>query len=441
VERLKLSPLSVLRADHAIVSLRIGFRSDSDHSFHDNIVTLVNHLSGRLPSEVHQGARRDDYAVSVVAVHEDGDDDSNTNCGTVDLAIPGRAFPPEHGFPLLIAIAAFGSVYSNVVEYHLLDIELPELHLASFKGPFHGGNGIATRLDDQRVSFGVVLRPRFHSSPELLTRYVHDFVAAGIDYIVDDELTTPEPVKAFDERITTIRNAIDRGMLARQKHHRDAHKPIFIATVTSRTTLAIQLAEQAVKAGADGVMVNPIVMGFDVLQSLASDADFKGLVIANMIGRSLLTGGPNFRFSPVLLCKLTRLAGADAMYIQPFAGQIRNPRKSAAEYEAALNHPLSATGNHRPSAAIMSGGMGFAELAENERIYEGPLMLSIGERCALAWDRGVSANTIMECLRSIRSALVSDDRETLEHALVKLQSQSNQHRNCLDVFGADALVS
>ena len=440
MKRLRLSPRSVLQHDHALVTVRIGFRNDDGATFQDNIVTLVEHLSGRMPAEA-SSAVKDDYAVSVVSVREDGSEDSNTNCGTVEFAVPDLAFPADHGYPLLLAISTFGSVFSSVVEYQLIDIELPERYLSTLQGPFHGAEATVQMMGDKRVAHGIVLRPRFHATEELLTDYVREFVAAGIDYIVDDELTTPEPLREFCGRISIIRRAIEAGLRSRKGSQRHCPSPIFIATVTSRTTTAIDLAKRAVVAGADGVMINPIVMGFDVLQSLAEDSSFSGLAIANMIGRSLLTGGPRYRISPVLLCKLTRLAGADAIYIQPFAGQIRNPTKSAAEYEAVLTQQLSSGTSHHASTAIMSGGMGLAELVANEKIYEGPLMLSIGERCAAAWDRGAPPSVVLDCLRETRDAVAEGGREALERALLKLRDRGRHHRECLEIFGADSLVN
>jgi ribulose 1,5-bisphosphate carboxylase large subunit-like protein len=382
------------------------------------------------------GRSPDDYLIKVVSFEEDGGDEEETNFGSVELAIPIKAVPVEHGLPLVIAIVTFASVFSHVVEYQVLDIDFPESHLVAFPGPAYGADRIMSLHQNRRVLIGMVLRPRFHSSPQHLSTYVRDFVEAGVDFVLDDELTTPEPSREFGNRIELIVKAVQKGS-GQGKDNRAT----FIATVTSRTTLAIQLAKQACSLGVDGIMLNPMVMGYDVIQSLAAAADFEGLVVANMIGRSLLTGGRNFRFSPTLLCKLTRLVGADAMYIQAFVGAIKNPRKTAAQYEVALTSEFSAASVHRSSAAIMSGGLGLAEVAENPEIYGGPLMLSIGERCARAWEEGVSAKAVMRCLRSYLDAVATHDRAIIEDTLMRLYEKDAEYQTCLTVFGADEVVA
>jgi hypothetical protein len=217
-------------------------------------------------------------------------------------------------------------------------------------------------------------------------------------------------------------------------------RPVYIANVLAGTPRALELAHRAIDAGADGIMVNPIVMGYDVIHALASDPGFSGLIVANFIGRSLVTGGNQFRVSPILLCKLTRLTGADAMYMQPFVGAIRNPRKAASHYESALCRPFSPSRQIRPSVGVMTGGLALSEFFGNQDIYSGPLMLTLTERCALAWDRGLRPRIVFDCIAAIRTAMAEQDRRHVQEVVVELAGKSSGHRDCLEILGIDGLA-
>src|SRR5438105_4924180 len=179
--RLELTPRRLLHDDHIIVRLRIGFTKQTELSFTENVVDLVNQISGQtLASNPTARSLR----LKVISCDEDGGDESDANCGSIELAIPAAAAPSEHGLPLILAIASFGSVFAHVNEYQLLDIDFPDSHLRELPGPSLGADHVMARHGGKRVSLGLVLRPRFRADPALLSRYVRDFVREGIDYIV-----------------------------------------------------------------------------------------------------------------------------------------------------------------------------------------------------------------------------------------------------------------
>jgi ribulose 1,5-bisphosphate carboxylase large subunit-like protein len=419
-----------------ILSVRIAFQDNTPEAFPELILGLVADIASRVPASDPSHAEdplRDECGIKVVSFDEDDPDSGSANSGIVQLAIPLAVAPPEHGLPLLLAIAGYGSVFSSVREFHVLDLEIPDAYLESFSGPANGAEHIFGD-SEELAQLGIVLRPRFHTSKELLAEYVREHVAAGVDFIFDDELTVGTSQLDFDARISTVVEAIDAAAGDRDR------RPVYIANVLASHPRALELARRVLDDGADGIMVNPIVMGYDAIQELAGSDEFGGLVVANFIGRSLLTGGKQFRISPVLLCKLARLAGADAMYIQPFAGTIRNPRQAAALYESALCNDFSPKQEFRKSVGVMSGGLALTEYFTNQEIYKGPLMLTLSERCAQAWESEVRPGVVFECIGSIKAAMAATDQKHLEQTLVELSGRSQGHRQCLEILGIDGLA-
>jgi ribulose 1,5-bisphosphate carboxylase large subunit-like protein len=428
-----LAARRLVQDDHILLKLRVAFDLGLGRAFPENVRELVCEIASRVPTTQPGHSldpMTDDCGIKVVSLDEDGDDHTDANSGTVELAIPLAVAPAQFGLPLLLAIAGYGSVFASVREYQVLDLELPETYLSHFSGPAVGVEGIFEPFPDQRALLGIVLRPRFQSSEKLLFEYVAEHVAAGVDFVFDDELTVGNSLISFDMRVATVRRAIDAASDSQRR-------PIYIANVLAGTERALALARQAGEEGADGVMVNPIVMGYDVLRELAADITFPRILVANFIGRSLVTGGGQYRISPTLLCKLARLAGADAMYIQPFAGSIRNPEKAASQYESALWSPFSAATPFRESVGVMSGGIALTEFFRNQDIYGRPLMLTLTERCAQAWEQGIRPGIVFSCISEIAAAVRSGSR--VGEVLLSLDRRSSDHRICLEILGVEGL--
>ena len=203
--RLKLAQRRLYQDDHIHVRIRLGYQVGAGRSFTDNLMEMLEEVSAQVPAAA---TANEDLAIKIINFEEDGGDTGDTNAGRVELAIPTAATPAAHGLPLVLAIASFASVFSNVTQYQILDIDFPESHLAQFPGPSFGSDYIAAAHNGKRVQLGLVLRPRFGGDRDALYRYVGDFAAEGIDFIIDDELTVLEPGSEFENRVARISAAV-----------------------------------------------------------------------------------------------------------------------------------------------------------------------------------------------------------------------------------------
>jgi ribulose 1,5-bisphosphate carboxylase large subunit-like protein len=267
--------------DHAIVKVRVAFDPSSKQSFHDLVAELVDAI-GVLPGTTP--AAESPLDISLVGVDEDTYSTSGRR-GTAEFAIPQAVLPAAGALPLLLAIATYGSVYRFVREYQVIDIELPAemTPQEDLCGPKFGPSVVPATYHTARL--GLILKPRFMSSEKRVRTLVAAVAHAGIDYVVDDELTVETAGLSFARRIAVVTEELQRAA-------NDTNRAVpFIANITGSYTVALQRAAVAEELGVRAVMVNTIAMGYDVVSQIASDSGRRLGVIANSIGRGVLTSG------------------------------------------------------------------------------------------------------------------------------------------------------
>jgi ribulose 1,5-bisphosphate carboxylase large subunit-like protein len=418
--------------DHAIVKVRLAFDPASNHSFHDLVAELVD-ATGVLPGTTP--ALDPSFDLALVGVDEDEYSTSGKR-GTAEFAIPQSVLPESGALPLLIAIATYGSVYRFVREYQVIDIEFPtdKTPQPDLCGPRFGPNLIP--IDRNASRLGLILKPRFMANEDRVRTLVNAVARAGIDYIIDDELTVGTPPLSFERRVTVVLEVLQR--IERETGRRVP----FIANITGSYATAMSRAAFAESAGVRAVMVNTIAMGYDVLSELAGARDRRLGIIANSIGRGVLTSGPGYRIAPELLCKLARLAGADGVYTGPLVGdRIATMQQHAERYRQSLTQPFHKSCVRKHAAAVMSGGLGLPEIIRNEEVYAGDIFMSLGRDFIQPFDTGIGADVLLQCIRSISDAVRSDSFAGGRDAVKRLNAKGTKYKDCLMAIRAEEAVS
>jgi ribulose 1,5-bisphosphate carboxylase large subunit-like protein len=176
------------------------------------------------------------------------------------------------------------------------------------------------------------------------------------------------------------------------------------------------------------------------VSTIASDSSREIGIIANSIGRGVLTSGPGFRIAPEVLCKLARLAGADGVYTGPFFGSI-NTELHAERFHTALNGPYHRECARKPAAAVMSGGLGLPEIIQNEKLYAGDLFLSMGRDFVRPIDAGIPAAVVLDCIRSVWNAVRDHGIDAGRDVVSQLSERDTTYGECLVAIRAEAAVS
>jgi 2,3-diketo-5-methylthiopentyl-1-phosphate enolase len=132
------------------------------------------------------------------------------------------------------------------------------------------------------------------------------------------------------------------------------HRPRYLANVTTRAADLIPRAQAALEGGADALMVNALAVGLDPLAALVESRP--GVpVFVHTAGVETFTGGVRSGFGHALLIgRLLRLAGADAILSStPLAPR---PMPEAA-FGATIDGMRAPWHGMRPAMPVVGGGL------------------------------------------------------------------------------------
>lgn len=220
------------------------------------------------------------------------------------------AFPVVNigpSFPMLFT-TLLGNDPSTSIAARLVDLELPTTFIAAFPGPRFG-------IDGWRALSGVAGRPILLNMikpctgypPEVGAAFVREVAEGGVDLVKDDELLASPEFSHVRDRARAYSRTLD------QVAAETGHRARYLANVTSRARDLRDTAHAAVEGGADALMVNGLAVGLDPLADLVGSEP--GVpVFVHTAGVETLTGSTRSGYGHALLLgRLLRLAGADAV--------------------------------------------------------------------------------------------------------------------------------
>lgn len=425
--KLQLVSHSSIASDHIIAKIRVGLQLGTQTSFVEGLQLLLDTMSfgGEKVYKFERPDAREAYRVKPI-FYEEIEKRDKGNYGFIDIAIPLALCNPKDGIPLLLSVIYYASVYSFVQSFELLDIEFPDNYIRQFPGPKYGTNALG---NSDQIKFGLILKPRSVINQDRANDVVYKAAKGGIDYIIDDELTVDPTEWGFIERVSFVTNLLSSVEEETGKH------VSYIANVTSAHKRSLHLAHIADDFGIDGIMVNSVMMGHDVIQELSRNKNYRPMIVANVIGRSLISGGPDYRMSDHVICLISRLSGADAVYTGTFAGDIRNKNEQASLFMRALTEPLSLRHPLKPCFAIMSGGINLRNVLDNWKFYLGPAMIQMGSGLNQLADADFPFDEIMNTAHIIFRLYKEVGEKNFHAELAKVAEKDRAIKNVLAKLG------
>jgi 2,3-diketo-5-methylthiopentyl-1-phosphate enolase len=222
----------------------------------------------------------------------------------VQIAFPEANFGPQ--FPMLFT-TLLGNDVSTAAQLKLVDLTLSPSFVAGFGGPKFGIDGLRQHLRiPQRPILQNMIKPCTGFGPEVGAAFFAESARGGVDIIKDDELLGNTSFNAMLERVQAYTRA------AEQVYQETGHRATYCPNVTDRPDKIVENARRAVELGAGMVMINAVAAGLGMVQAVAEDPAVTVPLMSHYAGTGSLTENPRAGISsPLLLGKLTRLAGAD----------------------------------------------------------------------------------------------------------------------------------
>lgn len=289
--------------------------------------------------------------------------------------------PGADGFHVVIAFATrttgleagqllnmlFGncSLQSDV---ELIDVTLDAALLRALPGPAHGAAGwrraLGLEAAPPRPLTCTALKPQ-GLPPQRLAELAATFARAGIDVIKDDHGIADQDYAPFRERVAAVQRAIEAEAGARGSRGRVLYAP----TLSGGPRRIAEQLRIARDHGVRAVLVCPMLMGVPTLvECVRAEADLLILAHPAFAGHA--------RIAPdLLLGRLFRLFGADAIIFPNFGGRFAFSRETCRAIARRAREPLEGMA---PALPVPAGGMSSDRVDEMVREFGREVMLLIG---------------------------------------------------------------
>lgn len=248
------------------------------------------------------------------------------------------------------------SLHDDVVLY---DVEFPDELLGTFGGPRHGLDELRRRVGaGRRALTSSALKPQ-GLAPKKLAELARRFADGGIDYVKDDHGLADQAYSPFAARVEAVAAAL-RGLDLPTR---------YVPSLSGDLDQMRRQIDVARGAGLDTVMVAPMIMGLANFHRLVREhAELAFLAHPTLAGASRIA-------PPLLLGKLFRMLGADAVIFPNYGGRFGYSPDTCRRIAHAA---LQTQAGLRPCVPVPAGGMSTDRVREMLDFYRADVMLLIG---------------------------------------------------------------
>ncbi|THF81210.1 2,3-diketo-5-methylthiopentyl-1-phosphate enolase [Cohnella fermenti] len=273
------------------------------------------------------------YLGQVVSIkaHEPEGAAAGERYADITIAYPDLNFSRD--IPALL-VTTFGKL-SMDGRIKLLDLTPSSDFLSAFPGPKLGMSGVREQLGvtDRPLLMSIFKSVIGYDLPNLREQFLQQALG-GVDLIKDDEILFENPLTPLERRVETCIAA------AREAEQTTGQKLIYFTNLTGPTSKLRENALRAIDAGANGFLFNVLAYGYDALAELAADRAINVPIAAHPALAGASYPSPHHGIAaPLLLGKLTRIAGADlSLFPSPY-GSVVMPKEENLAVQAALIDP------------------------------------------------------------------------------------------------------
>ena len=295
-----------------------------------------------------------------------------TDCGDGSFRVSVSLSPATVGAePGQLMNVLFGnsSIHEDIT---IEDVELPPEMLETFGGPRAGISGLRDRVDGAGHALTCAAIKPQGLSPAALADLTFRFGLGRIDFIKDDHALADQAYAPFRERVLACAAASRRA--AAETGHPTRYVPNLSGNLD-------QLREQTAIArseGLDTLLIAPMLVGLPAFHTIRQEnPDMAFIAHPAFAGAARIA-------PPLLLGKLFRLFGADAVIFPHHGGRFGYSPATCAALAHIVRAPLGALA---PAMPVPAGGMTLDRLPEILKFYGEDTMILIGGGLLAAGDR------------------------------------------------------
>jgi ribulose-bisphosphate carboxylase large chain len=238
----------------------------------------------------------------------------------------------------------------------LEDIRFPTEYLAQFEGPRFGIEGIRAALDayNRPVFLGVV-KPNIGLSPADFAAIASEAWLGGLDIAKDDEMLADATWSPLSERSRLL------GAACCDAARTTGEKKLYMANITDEVSRLVEQHDVAVANGAGAVLVNVLPLGLSAVRMLRERARVP--VFGHFPFIAAFSRVPQYGVSALVMTRLQRLAGCDAVIMPGFGDRMRMDEHEVLANVQACLEPM---GTLKPALPVPGGSDSASTL---EKVY------------------------------------------------------------------------
>lgn len=300
----------------------------------------------RVPTETEEVRKK--YQAKVVGVYEIPIIDDKKRAFIV-IAHPTINFNTPISIPMILSGVAGNLFSTKPASIKLVDIMFPKLIAKEFKGPKFGIDGLRKLLNVyDRPFVAAILKPKVGMSPKQIGDLVYELSAGGADLIKDDEMQSNPSYCPRMDRLSAVLEALDKAKSETGK------KCLFALNITDKVDKMLEIADEAVSAGANCLLINYITAGFDVLRMIAENENINVPILAHPTMARAFVRPDYIGITYPVIKKFVRLCGADITILSSAYGKMYQPIREYFWSIHTLRDPLYGLKSTLPA---LSGGV------------------------------------------------------------------------------------
>ncbi|MDV0443886.1 RuBisCO large subunit C-terminal-like domain-containing protein [Methanorbis rubei] len=267
------------------------------------------------------------------------------------IRYPYEIFEPGN-IPQYLSVIA-GNLFGlgKLEGVRLLDIDIPSQLAAVETGPKYGIDGVRKIVGTEtsrRPHVGTIIKPKVGLSPLDTAKVAYEAAIGGVDLIKDDETLTDQKFCPLMKRLDAVMDALNDA------EQETGRKVLYALNVTTGGDKIVEAGVNAVRAGANMLMVDVLTAGFSAVQALARDPAITVPIHVHRTMHGAFTRNPHHGIAMRPIAKLVRICGGDQLHTGTVSG------KMGGSVEEVLSDNKSLTerfGFVRPVFPVASGGL------------------------------------------------------------------------------------